>query len=111
MKPWGSVVVVFLNEFLRKENNMSLRDFNSSTDDRPVILNTDPEGNAGGLGDFHTTSPADLEPNNTPKIIGALAVALMLGGAGAYIYSVSGQAAHKQQVVASNTAPAPAPMA
>ncbi len=91
---------------------MSLRDFNSSSDDRPVILNTDPVGNAGGLGGFHTVNPEDREPNNIPKIVGGLVVALMLGGAGAYIYSVSGSAP-KQQVVASNQQlpPAPAPQA
>ena len=60
---------------------MSLRDFNSSSEDRPVILNHEPMGNGGGLGAFHTVNPEDREPNNTPKIIGALAVALMVGAA------------------------------
>lgn len=86
---------------------MSLRDFNTpSNDERPISLNNEPLGNGSGLGNFHTVNPEDVEPNNTPKIIGGLAVALMLGAAGAYIYSVSGH--QPKQVVAANALPAPA---
>ena len=49
---------------------MSLRDFNSPSDD-PIALHNSPQGNGGGLGNFHTTNPEDREPNNTPKIGGA----------------------------------------
>ena len=70
---------------------MSLRDFNSSSEDRPIVLNHEPMGNGAGLGAFHTVNPEDREPTHTPKIIGALAVALMVGAAGAYVYSMSGK--------------------
>ncbi len=49
---------------------MSLRDFNSPSDDRPMALNNDPTGNGSGLGSFHTVNPEDREPNNTGKIVG-----------------------------------------
>lgn len=89
---------------------MSLRDIYGTNEDTPIILNTDPVGNGGGLGNFHTTNPEDREPNNTPKILGGLAVALMLGAAGAYVYSVSGH--QPKQIVAANSLPAPsAPVA
>lgn len=84
---------------------MSLRDIYGNNDDKPIILNTEPMGNASGLGSFHTVSPEEREPNNTPKIVGGLVVALMIGAAGAYIYSVSGH--QPKQVVANNTLPAP----
>ncbi len=90
---------------------MSLRDFNSSTDERPVILNHEPLGNGAGLGAFHTVNPEDREPNNTPKILGALAVALMVGAAGAYVYSVSGKSMEPRPVTTAANTPAPAPMA
>ncbi len=92
---------------------MSLRDFNSSSEDRPIILNNEPMGNGAGLGAFHTTNPEDREPNNMPKIVGALAVALMVGTAGIYVYSVSGKSMQPKPVtVASNVQniQAPAPM-
>jgi hypothetical protein len=89
---------------------MSLRDIYGTNEDRPIILNTDPVGNTGGLGGFHTINPEDREPNNMPKILGGLAVALMLGAAGAYVYSVSGH--QPKQIVAANSLPAPsAPVA
>ena len=84
---------------------MSLRDIHTPNDDKLVILNAEPMGNGGGLGDFHTVSPEDREPNNTPKILGGLVVALMLGAAGAYVYSVSGH--QPKQIVAANSLPAP----
>ena len=68
---------------------MSLRDFDSSLDDGPITLSHTPLGNGMGLGAFHTTNPQTRESGNTPKIVGALVVALMVGAAGAYIYSVT----------------------
>ena len=78
---------------------MSLRDFNTPTEERPVTLNHEPlsheiGGNGSGLGDFHTVHPEEIEPNNTGKIVGALAVALMVGAAGIYAYTASGHAAN-----------------
>jgi hypothetical protein len=102
----GHVLYPKLNE-IPQEDCMSLRDFNSPSEDRPIILNNEPIGNGSGLEAFHTTNPEDREPNNTGKIVGALAVALMLGAAGVYAYSVSGKSETKQ-VVAANTLPAPA---
>ena len=84
---------------------MSLRDIYTTNDDKPIILNAEPMGNGSGLGDFHTINPEDREPSNTPKILGGLAVALMLGAAGAYVYSVSGH--QPKQIVAANSLPAP----
>jgi hypothetical protein len=94
---------------------MSLRDFNS-TDDRSISLQNEPLGNGSGLGNFHTVNPEDVAPSNTPKIVGALAVALMVGAAGIGIYSFSGSST-KPVTMASNqpasepatpaTAPAP----
>jgi hypothetical protein len=94
---------------------MSLRDFNSSSEDRPIILNNESlsheaGGNGAGLGSFHTVNPEDREPNNTPKIIGALAVALMVGAAGAYVYSVSGKSMQPAAVQTASNIPAPAPL-
>ena len=59
------------------------------------------------LGSFHTTSPEDRAPNNTGKVIGALAVALMVGAAGVYVYSVSTPAPKPKITVAQlpNTPP------
>jgi len=91
---------------------MSLRDFNTPSTDDPIALHNEPLGNGSGLDSFHTTQPEDIEPNNTPKIIGAIAVALMIGTAGAALYATSGHSA-KPVVTASNMpAPAaPAPVA
>jgi len=62
---------------------MSLRDFNNAPfSDDPTALHTAPSGNGAGLKSFHTTQPEDIEPNNMPKIVGAVAVALMIGVAG-----------------------------
>ena len=91
---------------------MSLRDFNTVSDDK-IALHNSPQGNGGGLGNFHTTNPEDREPNNTPKIVGALAVALMVGVAGVGLYAYSGSASHPKPMVATNNLPSapPAPMA
>ena len=94
---------------------MSLRDFNTPSDD-PIALHNNPQGNGTGLGNFHTINPQDREPNNTPKIVGALVVALMVGVAGIGLYAYSGSASNRQTVIASNTpassmpAPPPAPL-
>ena len=94
---------------------MSLRDFNNAPfPDDPRALHNDPLGNSAGLENFHTIQPEDIAPNNTPKIVGAVAVALMVGVAGIGLYASSGK--HPAQVVAaaapvSEPAPAPAAMA
>ena len=91
---------------------MSLRDFNSPSDD-PIALHNSPQGNGNGLGNFHTINPEEREPNNTPKIVGALAVALMVGAAGIGLYAYSGSPSNKQVVTASNmpASSTPAPVA
>jgi hypothetical protein len=87
---------------------MSLRDFNAPFPNDPRALHNEPLGNGAGLETFHTKQPEDIEPNNTPKIIGAVAVALMIGTAGIAFYTSSGSHfAQPQPVVASNL-PAPA---
>ena len=88
---------------------MSLRDFNA-IDDRPLALHNEAMGNESGLGAFHTVQPDDVEPNNTPKIAGALAVALMVGAAGFGLYANAGSSHAKPVMTASNppiAAPAP----
>lgn len=93
---------------------MALRDFNTPSVERPVTLNHEPIGNGSGLGDFHTVSSEEIEPNNTGKIVGALAVALMVGAGGIYAYTMSGHAANPapmQQTAANLPAPPPAPPA
>jgi hypothetical protein len=91
---------------------MSLRDFNNAPfSDDPTALHTAPSGNGAGLDSFHTTQPEDIEPNNLPKIVGAVAVALMVGVAGVALYAHSGNQP-KPVVAASNLPPAqPAPAA
>jgi len=97
---------------------MTLRDFNNDAPfpADPRALHNEPLGNGAGLENFHTTQPEDIEPNNMPKIVGAVAVALMLGAAGVALYASSGS--HPATVAtASNTLtalpppPAPAPAA
>jgi outer membrane biosynthesis protein TonB len=92
---------------------MSLRDFNNTLSDDPIALHTTPLGNGAGLDSFHTTNPEDREPNNTPKIVGALAVALIVGVAGIGLYAATGSASHPKPMVASNILPSapPAPIA
>jgi hypothetical protein len=85
---------------------MSLRDFNNAPfSDDPTALHTAPSGNGGGLESFHTVQPEDVEPNNMPKIIGAVAVALMVGVAGVALYTSAGHQS-KPAVAASNAEPA-----
>jgi hypothetical protein len=94
---------------------MSLRDFNNAPfPDDPRALHNDPLGNGAGLENFHTVQPDDIEPNNTPKIVGAVAVALMVGVAGFALYTSGGS--HSKTVVAANAPaevaqPAPPPAA
>ena len=89
---------------------MTLRDFNNDAPfpADPRALHNEPLGNGAGLENFHTTQPEDIEPNNMPKIVGAVAVALMLGAAGVALYASSGS--HPATVAtASNTQTAPLP--
>src|SRR6185312_8295728 len=98
------------------EECMSLRDFNNAPfPDDPRALHNEPLGNSAGLESFHTIQPEDVSPNNTPKIVGAVAVALMVGVAGIALYASQGK--HPAQVAAVapaepaviEQAPAPAP--
>jgi hypothetical protein len=112
----------FLSEvnLLSLGGNMSLRDFNNTPfPDDPTALHNRPVGNESGLGNFHTVQPEDIEPNNTPKIVGAIAVALMVGAAGVALYTSQGSSPSqsKQMVAAApaptmpvNTPPAAAPL-
>src|SRR5262245_57425567 len=98
---------------------MSLRDFNNAPfPNDPRALHKEPLGNGAGLNAFHTTQPEDIRPNNLPKIIGGVAVALMIGVAGVALYASAGS--HPKAVVTasnppmppvSQPAPAPAPEA
>jgi hypothetical protein len=88
---------------------MSLRDFNTPSDERTVILHHEPMGNGSGLSSFHTVSPEERHPNNTGKMVGALAVALMVGGAGLYAYTASSPANNPQPVAVAANTPAPPP--
>src|SRR3569833_3103641 len=65
---------------LPQEERMSLRDFNNTpASDDPIALHNEPLGNGGGLSTIHTTHPEEREPNRTPQIAGAVAVALLVG--------------------------------
>jgi hypothetical protein len=88
---------------------MSLRDFNAIDDD-PISLHSQPPGNESGLGNFHTVQPDDVEPSNTPKIVGGLAVALMIGvaGFGFYYQANSSSSLQPKPVVTASNVPAPA---
>lgn len=88
---------------------MSLRDFNTPSDERTVILHHDPAGNGSGLSSFHTVSPEERHPNSTGKMVGALAVALMVGTAGIYAYTASSPANNPQPVATAANTPAPPP--
>jgi hypothetical protein len=94
---------------------MSLRDFNAPSTDDPTALHNAPLGNGSGLDSFHTRQPEDIEPSNIPKIVGAVAVALMVGAAGVALYSSAGKSIQpKPMVTASNlpaTPPTPPPAA
>ncbi|HKQ09931.1 MAG TPA: hypothetical protein VJS85_01970, partial [Rhizomicrobium sp.] len=69
---------------------MSLRDFQTPYSDDPAALHHMPKGNETGLESFHTVQPEDIEPNNMPKIVGAVAVALMVSAAGMAFYASQG---------------------
>src|SRR4051812_43317947 len=88
---------------------MSLRDFNNGQfPDDPTALHHETAGNESGLENFHTIQPEDIEPNNTPKIVGAIAVALMVSAAGVGLYATqSSSSSHKQMVAAAPVASAP----
>ena len=88
---------------------MSLRDFDTPPSDDPIALHNEPMGNGAGLSTFHTTHPEDREPNNTPKIVGAVAIALMVGAAGLALYANWGPST--KPVVADNSLPKTAPVA
>jgi 2-oxoglutarate dehydrogenase E2 component (dihydrolipoamide succinyltransferase) len=84
---------------------MSLRDIYSNNEPGNISLHTEAQGNGSGLGNFHTVNPEDREPNNTPKIVGALAVALMVGAAGIGLYASSGSSTHAKPMVSASNAP------
>ena len=89
---------------------MSLRDFNNTPfPDDPTALHNGPVGNESGLENFHTIQPEDVEPNNTPKIVGAIAVALMVSAAAVGLYTAqhSSSSEPKQMVAAAPAASAP----
>ena len=88
---------------------MSLRDFNTPASDDPTALHSEPLGNGAGLATFHTVNPEEREPSNTPKIVGAVAVALMVGAAAVGLYAYSGPST--KPVVAASSLPQTAPVA
>jgi hypothetical protein len=85
---------------------MSLRDFNSA-DGHPIFLQNQALGNGAGLGNFHTVNPEDAKPSNTSKIVGVLAVALMVGVAGVALYGRSTSPSQPQPVSAASNLSAP----
>lgn len=88
---------------------MSLRDIYSNNEPNNVSgnisLHTESQGNGAGLDNFHTVNPEDREPNNTGKIVGALAVALMVGAAGIGLYASSGSSTAPKPMVTARNAP------
>src|SRR4051812_50081164 len=86
---------------------MSLRDFNAPFPNDPRALHNEPLGNSAGLKSFHTTQPEDIAPSNTPKIVGAVAVALMIGAAGGALFPSAGRFMQPKGVVAGETPAAP----
>ena len=88
---------------------MSLRDdFNTPAFDDPTALHHEPLGNGAGLSDFHTVNVEESERSNTPKIVGAVAVALMVGVAAVGLYANMGHST--KPVVADNTLPKTVPV-
>lgn len=79
---------------------MSLRDFQTPYSDDPTALHHMPQGNETGLESFHTVQPEDIEPNNMPKIVGAIAVALMVSAAGMAFYASQGALSQSKQMIA-----------
>lgn len=88
---------------------MSLRDFDTPLSDDPIALHHEPVGNGAGLSNFHTVSPEERESNNTPKIVGAVAVALMVGAAAIGFYASMGPS-HNTVVAVAPKSPPPALM-
>jgi hypothetical protein len=88
---------------------MSLRDIYSNNEPTNnsgnISLHNEPQGNGAGLDNFHTVNPEDREPNNTGKIVGALAVALMVGAAGIGLYATSGSSTTAKPMVSASNAP------
>ena len=88
---------------------MSLRDdFNTPAFDDPTALHHEPLGNGAGLSDFHTVNVEESERSNTPKIVGAVAVALMVGVAAVGLYANMGHST--KPVVADNAVPKTVPV-
>ena len=88
---------------------MSLRDdFNTPAFDDPTALHHEPLGNGAGLSDFHTVNVEEKERSNTPKIVGAVAVALMVGAAAVGLYANMGHST--KPVVADNAVPKTVPV-
>ena len=71
------------------------------------IENSDirPLDETSDLGSFHTAEPE--ESSNTGKIVGALAVALIIGGAGVFAFTTTMKNSASQPAIAAATAPAP----
>lgn len=90
---------------------MTLRDIYSNNEPNNISLHTEAQGNGAGLGNFHTINPEDRAPNNTGKIVGALAVALMVGAAGVGLYATTGSSTTKPIVSARNAPVLPPPSA
>src|SRR5206468_6155172 len=88
---------------------MSLRDFNAPASDDPIALHNEPLGNGAGLSTFHTVHPEEREANNTPKIVGLVALALLVGVAAVGLYASWGPST--RPVVANNALPKTAPIA
>ena len=86
---------------------MSLRDFNTPASDDPIALHNEPLGNGEGLSTFHTVNVKESERSNTPQIVGAVAVALLVGAAAVGIYAYSGPST--KSVVANNSLPQTVP--
>ncbi len=88
---------------------MSLRDdINTPAFDDPTALHHEPLGNGAGLSDFHTVNVEESERSNTPKIVGAVAVALMVGVAAVGLYANMGHST--KPVVADNALPKTVPV-
>src|SRR3569623_520994 len=101
--------VLFLKQSLLQEECMSLRDdFNTPAFDAPTALHHEPLGNGAGLSDFHTVNVEEKERSNTPKIVGAVAVALMVGAAAVGLYANMGHST--KHVVADNAEPKTVPV-
>ena len=88
---------------------MSLRDdINTPAFDDPTALHHEPLGNGAGLSNFHTVNVEESERSNTPKIVGAVAVALMVGVAAVGLYANMGHST--KPVVADNAVPKTVPV-